>query len=170
MSRFPEKKCPSSQRIECLVSQIIEMSRLLSGKRDTLSSGNRTTYPLGNILWESDHLSFGKHPVGIGNLGDGFQPSWPNLDDHNAAHRSGVLSDLLGGGAYFSSPPWWGGEIFYSISSSGLQKSCHSTPKQGIHIKSQGKLYITYQAVVPGKFQYHFPYAKWLLDLSVMFV
>ena len=65
---------------------------LFSGKRDILSSGNdfilwqsghlssgnRTTYPLGigtwetghAILWESGHLSSGKHPLGIGNLGD----------------------------------------------------------------------------------------------------
>ena len=56
-----------------------------------LSSGNWTTYPLGSrpiILWDSGpplgngtgyplgiglHLSSGKHTLGIGNLGDGFQ-------------------------------------------------------------------------------------------------
>ena len=39
------------------------------GKRGTLSSRIRTTYPLGDrtwdaILWDSDHLSSGKHPLG----------------------------------------------------------------------------------------------------------
>ena len=39
-------------------------------------------HPLGNgtwgtghaLPWESDHLFSGKNPLGIGNLGDGFQP------------------------------------------------------------------------------------------------
>ena len=70
----------------------------LSGNRDISLSGNRTTYPLGigpliiwdplvlwnsghplgngtwetgnAILWDSDHFSCGKHPLGIGNLWD----------------------------------------------------------------------------------------------------
>ena len=63
---------------------------LFSGNRTNyplgtiLFSGNRTTYPLEfetslriwetdhAILWDSDHLSSGKHPLGIVNLGIGF--------------------------------------------------------------------------------------------------
>ena len=72
-------------------------SKLFHDTLFTESSGNRTTHPLGigplilwesghhlgngtwetghAILWESDHLSSGKHPLGIGYLGDRFQPS-----------------------------------------------------------------------------------------------
>ena len=72
------------------ISIIWETGHSILWEKGHLSSGNRTTYPLGigtssgnrDILWESGHgkrdtLSSGNrdtYPLGIGNLGDEVQP------------------------------------------------------------------------------------------------
>ena len=82
-----------------IVNFYIIFIKTLQGRRDTIFSGKRNILPSGNdnFLWESDHLSSGiwdilwetghailcdsnhltsgKHPLGIGNLGDEVQPS-----------------------------------------------------------------------------------------------
>ena len=67
--RFPKYKWSESQRIACPVSRF----KMFQGRRDTLFPGKRDILPSGNdfILWESDHLSSGNrttYPLGIGPL------------------------------------------------------------------------------------------------------
>ena len=83
---FPEHKWPESQRIACPVSRVpfprgCPESKRISGPiprgkvlRFPVDNWFDSRFPIRNILWEtghailwdSDHLSYGKHPLGIG--------------------------------------------------------------------------------------------------------